>query len=427
MDTIFAESTAPGRAGVAIVRVSGPAADRVASVFGFALPAYRRASVRLLRNRVGEPLDEALVLRFPPGGSFTGEAAVELQVHGSPAVVRAIHAVLIEEDGFRIAEPGEFSRRALENGRLSLDQIEGLSDLLSAETEFQRRQAMAVFGGALARSVAHWRARLVGVLALVESQIDFADEEIPSDAVHGLTAELNSLAAEWRAECERGVMGERIRQGFTVALVGAPNTGKSTLLNCIAGRDVALTSEIAGTTRDVIEVRCDLRGMPVTFLDLAGLREARDPVERLGVERARDRAASADVRLFFGSGPFDVERQGGDILLSPMADLGVVGEGMAVSGLTGLGVSGLLEEIRARLSGCIARDAVAVRERHRVALQEAVVAVTAAEVLLSESDPAWELVGEELRRGTHALDGLVGKIGVEEVLGEIFATFCIGK
>ena len=298
MSTIFAQASAAGKAGVAVVRISGPQAFSAASQLCGSLPAPRQAGLRRLRSAAGEVLDEALVLCFSEKASFTGEETVELQTHGSVAVVNALLAELGTVDGLRLAEPGEFTRRALANGRLDLAQVEGLADLIASETEAQRQQALRLFSGGLGDLAAHWRERLIRASALLTVTIDFADEEVPVD----VSPEVLELIAEVQTAMQAQVDGfgaaERIRTGYEVAIVGPPNVGKSTLLNALAGRDAAITSEVAGTTRDVIEVRMELAGLPVTLLDTAGLRETDDTVEKIGVARALERAKAADLRVF---------------------------------------------------------------------------------------------------------------------------------
>ncbi|NBB81637.1 MAG: tRNA uridine-5-carboxymethylaminomethyl(34) synthesis GTPase MnmE, partial [Verrucomicrobia bacterium] len=298
MDTIFALSTAPGKAGVAIIRVSGAAAFQAVEPLVDSLPAPRRSGLRSVKSPDGDVLDTALVLTFEAGHSFTGETTVEIQCHGSRAVVSAILDALGRQDGLRPAQPGEFTRRALENEMLDLAQVEGLADLIDAETEAQRKQAVRVLSGQLGARAEEWRRKLIRAAALLEATIDFADEEVPED----VSPEVSELLESVRAELDKEIAGvgsaERIREGFEVAIVGAPNVGKSTLLNVLAGRDAAITSEVAGTTRDVIEVRMDLSGLPVTLLDTAGLRTTEDEVESIGVDLAMKRAKAADLRVF---------------------------------------------------------------------------------------------------------------------------------
>lgn len=430
MDTIFALASARGRAGVSVIRLSGPAAhEAVQALTRGPLPGSHRAALRRLYDG-SEVLDEALVILFEAGRSFTGEPVAELQLHGSVAVVSAVLRVLGDLPGLRLAEAGEFTRRALENGRLDLAQVEGLSDLIEAETEAQRRQALRVFSGHMGQKVQGWRDRLLRAAALLEATIDFVDEDVPVDVAPEVRQIIAGLLADLRAEVAGSAAAERIRDGFEVAIIGAPNAGKSTLLNALAGREAAITSDIAGTTRDVIEVRMELRGLPVTLLDTAGLRETGDRVEAIGVARAMERAERADLRLFLLADPDEA------LLLQPLPeDLVVLGKadlrggtaGLAVSGVTGEGIDALVAEIGARLEKRSAGASTLVRERHRRAALGAIRGLETAEAELWMGAGRIELAAEALRAATRALDSLVGRIGVEDVLGEIFASFCIGK
>lgn len=429
MDTIFALATARGKAGVAVVRVSGPRAFDAGEALAGRLPELRICALRRLRDTEGGLLDEVLIVRFARGASFTGEDVVEFHCHGSVATVAALLRRLGELEGLRLAEPGEFTRRALENGVLDLAQVEGLGDLLEAETEAQRRQAMRVFSGALGRKAAAWRDALVRAVALLEVTIDFADEEVPSD----VTPEVSNILAEVVESLDREIAGvavaERIRDGFEVAIVGPPNAGKSTLLNCLAGRDAAITSEHAGTTRDVIEVRMDLRGLAVTILDTAGLRESADAVERIGVARAIERAGAADLRVFLldESGAIEgLEPQGDDLVVKGKADLGGTGR-FAVSGKTGQGIADLIDQIALRLEKRVAGAATATRERHRISMERAREAIGSAQNQLFLGTETTEVAAEDVRRAIRALDSLMGRVDVEHVLDEIFARFCLGK
>ncbi|MEG3660846.1 tRNA uridine-5-carboxymethylaminomethyl(34) synthesis GTPase MnmE [Celeribacter halophilus] len=428
MDTIYALATARGKAGVAVVRISGPLAFLAVEKLAGDVPSPRRTALRVLKNSEGIVLDEALVICFEKGASFTGEESAELQLHGSVAIINAVLQSLSEIEGLRLAEAGEFTRRALENERLDLAQVEGLADLIEAETEAQRRQALKVFSGALGDKAERWRSSLLRAAALIEATIDFADEEVPTDVSPEVLDLISRTMTELEAEIAGSKMAERIRDGFEVAIVGPPNAGKSTLLNALAGREAAITSEFAGTTRDIIEVRMDLKGLPVTLLDTAGLRETSDVVEAIGIDRARNRAAQADLRVILlpseGADP-EMRPQEGDLVLVGKDDQGALSN--SVSGKTGHGIDAMVSHIALTLSERASDASTAIRERHRIAIQDALVSMESArnEVLIG-ADRA-ELAAEELRRAVYALNCLVGRIDVDNILGEIFSSFCIGK
>ena len=429
MDTIFAPATARGKAGVAVVRVSGPEACAASRRLAGALPGERQAGLRRLRDDDGGHIDDALVLWFAEGRSFTGEETVELHLHGSTAVVSAVLAQLAAMPGLRLAEPGEFTRRALENGRLDLAQVEGLADLIEAETEAQRRQALRILSGALGARADGWRTMLIRAAALLEATIDFADEDIPEDVTPEVRDLVGGVRHQLVAEMRGAGAAERIRDGFEVAIVGPPNVGKSTLLNALAGREAAITSDIAGTTRDVIEVRMDLNGVPVTLLDTAGLREAQDRVEEIGVTRARDRAASADMRVYLLARRGDealVDVRPDDIVLLGRGDLFGDPE-HSVSGKTGAGITELVERIGRVLEGRASAAGVIVRERHRIATLRAIEALDSARDRLDDGSTGIELAAHDLRTAIRALEMLVGRVDVEDLLDEIFASFCLGK
>lgn len=428
MDTIYALSSAQGKAGVAIIRVSGPEAFAACMSLCGDLPPARQASLRILRDATGARLDQALVLRFDAGHSFTGERSVEFHVHGSVAVVAALQGALSQRPGLRLAEPGEFTRRALDTGQLDAAQVEGLADLIEAETEAQRRQALRVLSGDLGARAEGWRRHLIRAAALLEATIDFADEEVPVDVSPEVTTLVDNVRTQLQAEIAGVGVAERIRTGFEVAIVGAPNVGKSTLLNALAGRDAAITSEVAGTTRDVIEVRMDLRGLPVTLLDTAGLRDTEDRVEAIGVARAQERAQQADLRVFLVEGdavPL-LEPLPGDIVIGAKGDV-CTHSGASVSGKTGEGIGALVERISAVLQDRSAGAGLATRTRHREALQRGDAALAKAESLLPSGEETADIAAEELRVAIRALDSLVGRVDIENVLDEIFASFCLGK
>jgi tRNA modification GTPase len=426
MDTIFALATARGKAGVAIIRISGAAAFDAASALCGDLPESR--GLRVLRNALGQPIDQAFVLRFAEKHSFTGEAVIELHLHGSLAVVDAVLDALSAMEGLRLAEPGEFTRRALENGQLDLAQVEGLADLIDAETEAQRAQAYRVLSGALGEKADAWRSDLIRAAALLEATIDFVDEDVPVDVAPEVLSLIDRVLESLEQERAGVGIAERIREGFEVAIVGPPNAGKSTLLNALAGRDAAITSEKAGTTRDVIEVRMNLGGLPVTVLDTAGLREAEDEIEGIGIQRAVQRAEAADLRVFLladGYSGVGLAPEPEDILVHGKADLGAAG--FAVSGKTGEGIGVLVGRIQSVLEKRSALAGTAIRTRHAAAISRAVGALERARIEVSLGGERSELAAEELRFSVRALDSIVGRIDVENILDEIFASFCLGK
>lgn len=415
---------------MAVIRLSGPRAwDAVAALAGD-LPRARRASLRRLRLD-GDLLDEALVVTFAAGASFTGEESAELHVHGAAATVAAVLRALGGMDGLRMAEAGEFTRRALENGRLDLAQVEGLADLIEAETEAQRRQALKVLSGAIGARAEGWRGDLIRAAALLEVTIDFADEDVPADVGPEVLGLIGRVEDALRMEVAGHGAAERIRDGYEVAIVGRPNAGKSTLLNALAGREAAITSAVAGTTRDVIEVRMDLGGLAVTLLDTAGLREALDEVEEIGVRRALARAETADLRVFLLDDAEEVPMvrpQPGDILVQGKADLNGEGGGLPrVSGLTGEGVSDLVRRVTEVLGERAASAGIATRARHRQAMERAIASMESARDELTHGPRRTEIAAEHLRRAIRALDALVGRVDVEDLLDDIFASFCIGK
>ena len=419
MDTIFAEATPPGRGGICVVRLSGPKARAALQELAGQIDEPRRALLRPLRDG-DELIDRALVLWFEEGGSFTGEQVAELHLHGAPVIAERLSQALLAQ-GLRRAEAGEFSRRAFLNGRMDLAEAEGLADLLSAETEAQRKLAMRGAEGELGRKVETLRAGLVRAGALIEASIDFADEEVP-DEVPG---EVHDLLRQVRAEIDTLLRcypaTERLRQGYEVAIIGPPNAGKSTLLNRIGQRDLALVSDIAGTTRDVLELRTDLNGLPVTFLDTAGLRESADPVEAMGVARAAERARLADLRIHLSETGVAVGNViEGDLIVRSKANLAGDNE-LAISALTGEGVAELLDLVYDRLKVKAADSGLVGHKRQAEALMRA------RDALDVNEDLPPEFLAEALRGAAQALAVMVGRVGAEDYLDEIFLSFCIGK
>jgi tRNA modification GTPase len=386
-------------------------------------------------------LDQALVLFFVAPASFTGEDVAEFHLHGGRAVVAAVIDALRGLDGLRLAEPGEFTRRAFDAGQLDLAEAEGLADLVQAETEMQRRQALSQAGGALSRVYEGWRARLIRARAMIEAELDFADEDdVPAGVSDRAFAEMASVAAEIRAELARGGAGERLRDGAEIVLLGAPNSGKSTLLNAIAGRDVAIVTEEPGTTRDLLEVRLDLGGFPATMVDTAGIRETDSRVEREGVRRAQARASGADivVLLIDGTDPASAlpAPTGVDVLRvrtkADLIDSSTERESVqtrfdhTISARTGSGMGELLADLAGRVAGRLGsgEPQIITRSRHRQALDVCVAALGAAQASRGAGP---EIVAEELRRASDALGRVTGRVDVEDVLGAIFGEFCIGK
>lgn len=433
-DTIFAPATAAGRAAVAVIRISGPQSLHVLDRLAGAVPEPRRAAVRRLRAD-GEILDEALVLWMPGPRSFTGEDSVELHLHGGRAGVEAVSLALAGL-GLRLAEPGEFSRRAFQNGKLDLAQAEAIADLVDAETEAQRRQALGQLEGELSARYEAWRARLIQALARLEAAVDFPDEDLPEALQAEVGARIAALAAELEAALADDGRGEKVREGFKIALVGAPNAGKSSLLNRLAGREAAIVTEIAGTTRDVIEVPAVIEGFKVLLADMAGLRESADPIEQEGVRRARSWADGADIRLWVvdQSAPADLAEavRPHDLLVLNKADLptgpdaGLPDlETVRVSAKTEAGVESLWVALARRVQALAGGDFPAVtRLRHRRHLQEAVQALRRGQSALARSP---ELGAEDLRHAALALGRIAGRIDPEQVLDEVFTSFCIGK
>lgn len=432
-DTIFAFASGAGRSAIGVIRLSGPRTRFVLETIARALPPPRKLALRILRDGEGRHLDQALVAWMPGPTSFTGEDQAELHIHGGLAIRAGVIQTLSRIEGCRAAEPGEFTRRAFLNERMDLSGVEGLADLIDAETEAQRRQALRQLEGSLGQSVEAWRERLIGALAWLEAGLDFADEEdVAADLQARAGAVLRGVAQEIGATLKDGARGERLREGFTVVIAGPPNAGKSTLLNALARRDVAIVSPIPGTTRDAIELRCDIGGLPVTFVDTAGLRDTSDPIEHEGVTRAAARMRAADLVLWLRAPDIGDSAPPGEgcaprIEVAAKADLGRVDDGsLPVSALTGQGMDALLDRIgHAARSELGSGDALITRERHRIALERCREGlVRSCGALVQRQD---ELAAEDARLALRALGQITGRVDVEHVLDKIFASFCIGK
>ncbi len=445
-DTIYAPATGAGRAAVAVIRVSGPLASKAVRDLAGAVPQPRRAVLRQLTHR-GVALDDALVIWFGGPASYTGEDSAEFHVHGGRAVVEAVLTAL-NDSGLRLAEPGEFTRRAFENGKLDLTQAEGVADLIDAETEAQRRQALGQLGGALSQRYEAWRDLLVQALAMLEAAVDFPDEELPEDVAARARPGLEALEAEIGLALADASRGRRVRDGFRIALVGAPNAGKSTLLNALVERDAAIVTSTPGTTRDVIEVPLTLGGYKTLLADTAGLRKTEDAIEAEGVRRARAWAAEADLRLWVIDAAMFHVKQDEELAVVRPGDWAVVNkidivdtyrleELRAVLSAQGLRVvelaarkPGGAEQARAALTAHVvealsgAEFPAATRIRHAESLTDA---RTYLQRALSDVGLEVELAAEDVRLAARALSRITGRIDPEDVLDRVFSSFCIGK
>lgn len=439
--TIFAPASPAGQAGVAVFRISGPDATQAITRLcnPVSIPAPRTAALRLLKHpETGEPIDRALALFFPAPHSFTGEDVVEFHTHSGRAVTQAVIEALRLLPEFRMAEAGEFTRRAFENGKMDLTEAEAIADLVHAETEAQRKQALRQLDGALGKIYEDWRMRLSRSLAYMEAAIDFSDEELPADMIEKQSAELRLLRDAIKAHLNDNRRGERLREGLSIAILGPPNAGKSSLLNRLARREVAIVSPTAGTTRDIIEVHLDIGGYPVTLADTAGLRESADSIENEGIRRAHARAAQADLKILIFDGAVWPQRDqttqslinDDALVVVNKADLfanATIQEGVvfiSVKNNTGIDtfLKKLEEEISRRFAAAAAETPPLTRARHRAALEECV-----AHLDRALTAPMADLRAEDVRMAVRALGRITGRVDVEDLLDIIFRDFCIGK
>jgi tRNA modification GTPase len=436
--TIFALSSGRPPSAIAIVRVSGPQASAALRVHAGKIPKPRIATRALLRDADGQAIDDAVVLYFPGPASATGEDVAEFHVHGGRAVLASLLASLSVMENLRAAEPGEFTRRAFEHGKLDLTEAEGLDDLIHADTDRQRRQALRQLKGLLGDKARNWRAQIIEAQALIEAGIDFSDEgDVPSELIAPALSRIKTLLGEIQDALAAQGHSERLREGLVVAIAGPPNVGKSTLMNQLARREVAIVSPHAGTTRDVIEVQLDLDGFPVTVIDTAGIRETDDPVEQEGVRRARARAAEADLVLWLcetdgavapeeSGAPVWLVRNKIDLAKAPTVVCGDSGRLFAISASRGDGLAELMlalvgfaqEYFGSTEGGLIARV------RQRQLLQQVAASLERSVVAIGEGE---ELAAEDLRSAAYALGRLLGQVDVEDILDVIFREFCIGK
>lgn len=447
IDTIYALASAPGRAGVSVLRVSGPLAKTslAALTNNAATPAPRQATLLTLTTPLGgQPIDSAIIITFIAPASFTGEDVVEYHLHGSPAVIRMLLSTLGQQPGHRLAEPGEFTRRGFENGKMDLTEAEAIADLINAETELQQAQAFAQMHGALGRIYDGWAQGLTRALAHLEADLDFPDEDLPDGVAEQVMPVLQELARDIAEHLNDNRRGEMLRDGVHVAIIGAPNAGKSSLINALARRDVAIVSEHAGTTRDVIEAHLNLGGYPVILADTAGLRpdqlseDAQGSIEGEGIRRALDRARSADLKILL----FDATEKEPDahtmalkderaIVVMNKADrAGIANKtgSLAISALTGEGIDGLLAALVQRIEEQMGRRATPslTRQRHRDALQGALDSLNRS-LQAADTGRGPELMAEDVRLALRALGRITGRVDVEDLLDIIFRDFCIGK
>ena len=442
--TIYALSSGPGIAGVAVIRVSGKdTSEVIKQITGCELPRPRVATLKKLKNsNTNEMIDEGIVLWFPGPNSYTGEDMVEFHVHGSRAVISAIHHTISKVKNCRLAEPGEFTKLAFQNGKINLLKAEGIADLVSAETEIQRKQAVEIMSGKSSDKFTSWRAKLLKILAHVEAKIDFPDEDLPKDTLDEIQKTSNQVSKEIEKVLDDQKVGERIREGFKIAIVGPTNAGKSSLLNYLSRRDVAIVSEIAGTTRDVIETHLNLDGYPVVVSDTAGIRESKNEIEKKGIKLALNRAEDADLKLIIVDAKSvdftSVLKQLIDenaILIVNKSDL-IAGninnelkkyDHILVSIKNNLNLDQLILKIKKKLENKFISygDILITRERHRQHLEKCIAHLKNFKSKNGSED--YDKASEDLRLATRHLGMIVGKVDVEEILGSIFNDFCIGK
>ncbi len=431
VDTIFALSTVPGKSGIGIIRLSGPNAFLVLKQLSGSTPTLRKAVLRKLWYKE-ELLDESIIICSCKGKSFTGEDTVEFHLHGSQAVIRKMLSVLGTFESLRPAEAGEFTKQALYNGCLDLSQVEGLADLLNAETESQKKQALTLLSGTLGAKVGRWRKQILKVLSLSEIMIDFSEEDVPKDTKEQIKENIWQILRELKSEVNGYRASQILRTGFNVSIIGKPNTGKSSLMNYLIGSEKSIVSEIPGTTRDVIEASVDIKGTKVNFFDTAGIRASDDVVEKKGIEKALYLAKTADLRIFLLNPgdkleDFSVKTNKNDLYFTAKSDIHRKQCYKGISSVTGDGIDYLIDRISYQLNNDTSNASLILNERHKIAIAKTILLLESAKSYLKESSFDIEILVEDLRMAMRALDVLIGKVDVEEVLGDIFNSFCIGK
>ena len=430
-ETVFALSTSSGKAAIAVVRISGSRAFEVVKELAGTIPPPRTVTLRSLKYK-NELIDRALLICFKEKASYTGEDMVEFHIHGSMAVIDSLSEVLSVGFSLGFADPGEFTRRALENGCMDLSQVEGLLDLINSETKEQKSQSLKVLSGVIGEKSDEWRSTLVRSIALAEVMIDFSEEEVPKSTISDILVLVNSLVDKLANELKDSKSLELIRDGFDVTIIGKPNAGKSSLLNYLAGKEKAIVSEKAGTTRDIIELAIDLKGFRVNFFDTAGIHEATDEIEKIGIDRTRLKAIQSNMCVFLIGANDRVEDFGlvvkeTDIIFSSKSDLGKQSIHPGISTKSGEGIPTMLENISKNILKSTSYSGILINKRHKTVVKNTLSCLELVRRELNSSDVQIELVAENLRRAIMELDFLVGKINVEDVLGDIFSSFCIGK
>ena len=430
-DVIYALATPPGKSGVAVVRLSGPGSLNIANEICGEISIPRYAYYRSITAQNGDILDDALVLYFKSPASFTGEDVIELQIHGGRAVMSSVLARIDQFSSTRAALPGEFTRRALENGKLDMLQVEALGDFIDADTEIQRKQSLIGYRGDVGNWVEALRDQLVEAMSLVTASIDFSDEELPQNLVDSIGNAISLTQNAIDAELAKSRRQSSIRDGFKVAIIGKPNVGKSTLINELTGRDIAIATDIPGTTRDVLEVFMDINGLPIKLYDTAGIRETEDVVENIGVERAKKAAEVADLRIYLFEHKDELidlspAPRDHDFIIQSKSDI-YSSELMSISAKTGYGISQLIDNIGEFFSDQTLELGKFTHQRQIDALQDALISLIEAKSHFETGEEFFDLLAESLRQSVFSLDRLIGKVDVEDMLDVIFSKFCIGK